>query len=292
MRFDDLYQQVGPSVEGPMPLLILTDGWLEACDTLARVRDALVNQCNLTTIAQFDTDQLLDQRARRPTLTVADGVTQCVQWPELELALGTDVDDQPFLLLHGPEPDFAWRQFGKAVATIASSIGVTTTYSMGAYPAPTPHTRPMRISSTASDASMLAGRRHTTGLVTVPAGVHVAITEELERFGVPSHGLFAQVPYYLSSLDWPHAAIALLEVFVDLTALRLSTERLECGITDATSAVEAMFDDSPGLADVVTRLEQRYDELQRLDDLDDRSLPTGDELEQQLQQYLRDQNEN
>ncbi len=135
MRFDDLYQQVGPSVEGPMPLLVLTDGWLEASDTLARVRDAIVHQSDLTTIAEFDTDQLLDQRARRPMLTVVDGVTQNVEWPELELALGTDQDDKPFLLLHGPEPDFAWRPFGKAVANIAGAIGVTTTFSMGAYPA-------------------------------------------------------------------------------------------------------------------------------------------------------------
>ncbi|MBT5757706.1 MAG: PAC2 family protein, partial [Acidimicrobiaceae bacterium] len=84
MHFDDLYQQIGPSVEGPMPLLILTDGWLEASDTLARVRNAIVHQADLTAIARFDTDQLLDQRARRPMLTVVDGVTQNVDWPELE----------------------------------------------------------------------------------------------------------------------------------------------------------------------------------------------------------------
>ena len=123
MQFDDLYQQIGPSVEGPMPLLILTDGWLEASDTLARVRNAIVHQADLTAIARFDTDQLLDQRARRPMLTVVDGVTQNVDWPELELAVGTDADDKPFLLLHGPEPDFAWRQFGKAVRT-SSALSV------------------------------------------------------------------------------------------------------------------------------------------------------------------------
>jgi len=288
MRFDDLYQQVGPSIEGPMPLLILTDGWLEACNTLTRVRDAISHQSNLTTVARFDTDQLLDQRARRPTLTVVDGVTQGVEWPELELAVGTDQDDRPFLLLHGPEPDFAWRPFGKAVANIAGSIGVSTTFTMGAYPAPTPHTRPMRISSTASDKAMLAGRRHTTGLITVPAGVQVAITEELERFGVPTHGLYAQVPYYLASQDWPRAAIAMLESFAELAELRFVTDRLECGIADADAAVETLFAESPALAEVVARLEQRYDELLKLDEDD---LPTGDQLEEELQQFLRDQND-
>ena len=284
MHFDDLYQQIGPSVEGPMPLLILTDGWLEASDTLARVRNAIVHQADLTTIARFDTDQLLDQRARRPMLTVVDGVTQNVDWPELELAVGTDADDKPFLLLHGPEPDFAWRQFGKAVANIVSAIGVTTTYSMGAYPAPMPHTRAIRISSTASDAGMIINREHTTGLITVPVGVQVAITEELERFGVPSHGLYAQVPYYLGSHYWPQAAVAMLETFGELSGLHFDDSQLDAQLHEAVAAVDAMFEDSPSLSEVVTRLEQRYDELRKLES---ENLPTGDELEEELQQYLR-----
>ena len=284
MRFDDLYQQVGPSVEGPMPLIIMTDGWLEASDTLARARECIMLDSDLTTIAQFDTDQLLDQRARRPMLTVVDGVTQCVQWPELELALGTDQNDQPFLLLHGPEPDFAWRQFGKAVANIVGSIGVTTTYSMGAYPAPMPHTRPVRISSTASSAEMLIGREHTTGLIQVPVGVQVAVTEELERFGVPSHGLYAQVPYYLATQEWPQAALGMLETFRELTGLSFDTSGLQAQIGEAVVAVDGLLEESPSMNEVVARLEKRYDDLQRLED---EPLPSGDQLEEQLQQYLR-----
>ena len=284
MRFDDIYQQVGPSIEGPMPLLIVTDGWLEASDTLARVRECIRQQADLTTVAQFDTDQLLDQRARRPTLHVKDGVTQGVDWPELELAVGTDQDDKPFLILHGPEPDFAWRQFGKAVANIVSAIGVTTTFSMGAYPAPMPHTRPVRISSTASDAEMIVNREHTTGLISVPVGVQVAITEELERFGVPSHGLYAQVPYYLASQEWPQAAINMLATFGELAGLRFDDSQLQAQVAEAVAAVDAIIDESAGLNDVVTRLEQRYDELKKLED---ETLPTGDELEEELQQYLR-----
>ena len=284
MNFDDIYQQVGPSVEGPMPLLILVDGWLDASETLSRVHNAIVHQADLTPIANFDTDQLLDQRARRPMLTVVDGVTQQVDWPELDLAVGTDQDDRPFLLLHGPEPDFAWRQFGKAVANIVAGIGVTTTYSIGAYPAPMPHTRPVRISSTASDASMLVNREHTTGLIQVPVGVQVAITEELERFDVPSHGLYAQVPYYLASHDYPQAAVALLQVFSDLAGLRFDDTALQAQVPEASASIASMFEDSPGLSEVVTKLENRYDELKRLEQDD---LPTGDEIEEELQQYLR-----
>lgn len=284
MRFDDLYTQVGPSVVGPMPLLILTDGWLEACNTLARIRDLIVHQCDLTPLAQFDTDQLLDHRARRPMLTVVDGVTQEVEWPELDLALGSDQNGQPFMVLHGPEPDFGWRQFGKAVANIAASVGVTTTYSMGAYPAPMPHSRAVRISSTASDAEMLNGLEHTTGLIQVPVGVQVAITEELERFGVPSHGLYAQLPYYLAAHDWPQAAIAMLVMFERLSGLSFDQGQLACLVPEAVATVESMLDDNPSLQEVIERLEKRHDDLRKLEE---DPLPSGDELEEELQQYLR-----
>lgn len=284
MRFDDLYQHVGPSVSGPMPLIILADGWLEASETLSRVRELIVHQCDLSTIAEFDTDQLLDQRARRPTVTVVDGVTQCVDWPELELAIGTDQNDTPFLLLHGPEPDFGWRPFGKAVANIVSAIGVTTTYSLGAYPAPVPHTRPIRISSAASNATILEGREHTSGRITVPVGVHIAISQELERFGVPTHGLYAQLPYYLAAHEWPQAAIAMLHTLGDAAGLQFNTSQLQAQVAEATAAAETITADSPGLHEVITKLEQRFDDLQRLET---DTLPSGDELEEELQNYLR-----
>lgn len=284
MRFDDLYQQVGPSVEGPMPLLLLTEGWLEASSAMGRLHETLIHTCDLTTIAQFDTDQLFDQRTRRPMLTVIDGVTQAIQWPELELAIGTDADDTPFMLLHGPEPDFAWRPFAKAVANLAGAVGVTTAFSMAAYPAPMPHTRPVRISSTASEAEMLIGRPHTTGSVTVPVGVQVAITEELERFGVPSHGLYAQVPYYLSSHEWPQAPIGILRSFGELAGLNFDDTLLRAQVEEAIAAVDLMISESPGLDEVVTKLENRYDELKKIEE---GNLPTGDELEEELQQYLR-----
>lgn len=284
MNPDDLYQMVGPSVEGPMPLLILTDGWLEASDTLARVRETIVHQADLVTIAEFNTDELLDQRARRPMLNVHDGVTQGITWPELELSVGTDANDRPFLLLHGPEPDYRWRPFGQAVANLTAGIGVTTTYPLGAYPAPMPHTRPARISSTASDASMLAGREHTTGQISVPVGVFAAIANELEPFGVPTHGLFAQVPYYLSSMAWPQASIAMLNTLSDVAGLTFDTGKLEAQVGEAIAAVESLFEDSPPLYGVVSKLESRHDELRKLEE---GQLPSGDELEEQFQQYMR-----
>jgi hypothetical protein len=289
MHPDDLYQSVGASIDGPMPLVIMTHGWIDASDAMVQVRETILRQAEPTVIAEFDTDQLLDQRARRPTMTVIDGVMDHVTWPRLEIGVGTDRNDNPFMLLHGPEPDFRWRPFAKAVATVAGAVGVTTMYTMGAYPAPMPHTRPTRVSTTATRAEMLAGRDLTTGSIEVPIGIFSAVSEELRKYGTETIGLWAQVPYYVSTSSWPHAAHGLLNHLGQVSGLDFDLRHLETQIPEAVLAVENVIESTPSLARVIEDLERRHDELERLE-AEARSmspLSTGDQLEQQVQQYLR-----
>ena len=289
MHPNDLYQSVGASVEGPMPLVILTDGWIEASETMSRVRETIMRQADLSVIAEFDTDQLLDQRARRPTMTIVEGVMDGVTWPRLELAVGTDRNQTPFLLLHGPEPDFRWRPFAKAVATLAGAVGVTTMYTMGAYPAPMPHTRPVRVATTATRPEMLIGREHTPGSVVVPIGIFSAVAEELRGHGTETIGLWAQVPYYVSTNAWPQASLRLLSTLGQVGGLDFDLTALESKIDDAVAAAESLLEETPSLREVVEELEARFDKSKKLEDekLEVSNLSTGDQLEQQVQQYLR-----
>ena len=64
-----------------------------------------------TTVATFDTDELLDHRARRPTMHLVEGVLAGLTWPSIELRAATDSDGNDMLLLVGAEPDHRWRAF-------------------------------------------------------------------------------------------------------------------------------------------------------------------------------------
>ena len=286
MTENQLYQWVGDPVTGPMPLVVVTDGWIEASEAMTRVHDTIAHQADLTPLVEFDTDQLVDHRSRRPVIDLVDGLMTEFHWPKLQLSLGTDNDDNPFLYLHGPEPDVRWRPFTRAVATIAESIGVTTMFTLAAYPVPAPHTRPVRISSAGTSRDLLAGRKTTTGAMTVPGGIQMAIAFELRDRGVETLGLYAQVPYYITTTPWPQASIGLIEHLHDVAGLRFDASMLQAQVPEAIAAVDSSLAESPPLASLVTELEERYDELRRLEDGD---LPSGDELEEELQQFLRDQ---
>ena len=119
----------------------------------------------------------------------------------------------------------------------------------------------------------------------MPVGVQMAVTEELLAGGVHTLGLYAQVPYYISTSPWPSASIDLLTNLRDVAKLEFDTSMLEAQVPEAVQAIDAMLDDTPSLASIVGELEQRYDDLRTIEEAD---LPSGDELEEELQQYLRD----
>jgi len=279
-----LYKMVGPSVGGPMPFLCLTQGWIEASDALATAVDEIARQGELETVAVFDIDKLLDHRTRRPMMHVIDGVVQPLEWPSIELSYGTDTEGRPFLALIGAEPDLAWRPFARAVSTIASSIGVSRMFSLGAYPAPVPHTRSVRVSTTASDPQLLAGRAHRDGEFVTSVGVHAAIAEEMIADGIGSIGLWAQMPYYLSTTPWPAGPVNLLSALNDVAGLTFETSTLEQGLAAAEEEVGDLLAENPHLFDLIADLEKRFDEAYRIDT---EEIPTGDEIEEQVQQYLR-----
>ena len=66
---------------------------------------------------EFDVDELLDYRARRPTILFEQDHLSDYRPATLSLDLAHDEIGQPFLLLTGFEPDFQWERFGAAVPT-------------------------------------------------------------------------------------------------------------------------------------------------------------------------------
>lgn len=284
MSPDDTYRWVGEPVGGPMPLVVVTDGWIEASEAMARVNEIITHQADLETLVEFEPSVLFDQRSRRPSVNLVDGLIRDIDWPSLKLSLGTDRDDRPFLFLHGSEPDLNWQTFINAATTVAVTAGADAMYTLAAYPVPAPHTRPIRVSTVSTCADLLAGRDHQTGAMTVPAGIQLILGNALADHGVHLVALFAQVPYYISTTPWPQAAVDLFDALAEVAKLEFDLTGLKAQQPDAAEAVATILADSPGLNEVVAELEQRHDDLLRIE----ADAGTGDDLEAQLQEYLRE----
>jgi len=84
-------------------LIIALDGYIDAGSGVKLAVDHLLSSLEHTVVGTFDVDQLIDYRARRPTLTFQSNAFTDYQAPELLVHQLTDTDGTSFLLLSGPD---------------------------------------------------------------------------------------------------------------------------------------------------------------------------------------------
>jgi len=252
------------------PVLVLgLDGWIDAGFGAAGATAQLLQTIDTTVVASFDTEELTDRRSRRPIMHLVDGVNTGMTWATLELRHGRDLGGRDLLLLVGAEPDYRWRAFAKEVVDLATRFGVGMVVGLGAYPAPVLAQR--------------AGAVH--GTLDVPAGAQAAVERRAAESGIPSVGLWAQVPHYASAMAYPAASVALLDSLSALCGVELEVEALREAARVLRERLDALVADNPEHQQMVRQLEASYDE-QLTTSVD---LPSADELAAEVERFLRGQ---
>lgn len=272
-----------PELDEPV-LVVGLEGWVDAGLGSAQVVEHLRATRELVTLASFDTDLLLDFRARRPIMNLVDGVNQDLEWPAIELVAATDLDGRDTLMLIGAEPDARWRQFCTSVIDLAHDFGVTLIATIGAYPSATPHTRPCRLTATATEDELLDPTQIVAGHLDIPAGISAAIERLGAETGIPAIGIWAQVPHYAASMPYPDASVALVDGLRDRAGRRFDPAELVGKARQAKERLDELVDASQEHRELVQQLEALHDRTEVPADL-----PTGDQLAAQLQEFLRDQ---
>lgn len=270
-------------------LVVALEGWVDAGMGASSAIAELLTSSPTTVVATFDTELLIDQRARRPIARLEDGVTTELTWPAIRLVAGRDRVGADILYLTGPEPDFRWPTFIDAVVGLARDLKVRTVVGLGAFPAPTPHTRPVRLASTVPPQSVdLAGRVGTVhGTLEVPAGVQAALEVSLGSAGIPVIGLWARVPHYVSAMPYPEASAALIEGLCAVTGTVLDTASLRGAGEASRQQVDELIGANPDHLEMVRRLEAALDSEEISPMGLDMEVPSGDEIAAELERFLR-----
>jgi hypothetical protein len=199
-----------PALRRPVLLLAL-EGFVDAGAAGETAAVFLRHRWQGDPIATFDRDALIDFRARRPTAVVDSGELRGVQWPTLELVAAQLDGPRDAILLLGPEPDMRWEAFSTAVVEAAQRLGVETAVGLGAYPAAVPHTRPLRVlrawagggRDLLTDVGEIAG-------YSGPVGGGTVVQSALGAAGIPTVGLWAEVPHYIAGAPNPSGALAMV----------------------------------------------------------------------------------
>ncbi|HUC36118.1 MAG TPA: PAC2 family protein [Acidimicrobiales bacterium] len=273
------------------PVLVVTlEGWVDAGLGADSAITALMSSGPTELVATFESEPLIDQRARRPVVHIARGVNEGLTWPVIQVRTGTDLAGSEVCYLVGPEPDFHWKAFVAAVVDLARELGIRMAVGLGAFPAPAPHTRPVRLAATAPPSSSeLLGRVGVMqGEIDVPSGVWGALEIAFGELGIPAVGLWARVPHYVAAMPFPSAAAALLDGLAEVADLTFDSSALHTAGDANLTQVDTLIAKSEEHIAMVRQLERSVDAAEG-NPLDIGQVPTGDELAAELERYLRDE---
>lgn len=279
----------------PAPLLwVSLDGFLDAGQVRTTLAEHLLEHLEHEVVASFEVDELVDYRSRRPLMTFDGDHYADYDDPSLVLYRVIDAAGEPFLLLHGDEPDFRWEAFIDAVRQLGLAFGVRRVVSAHGIPMAVPHTRPVGMTRYCSDPSLLGEHTPVFGTVKVPASAEALMQLRLAEAGLTTYGVAVHVPHYLSETQFGDASVAAIDAVMDLTGLVLPTTELITMAGLTRGRIEAELEQNPEAKEVVDTLEERYDhfvEGQRRRSLlaaEAAKLPSADEIGAQLEAFLQD----
>lgn len=293
-----LYERVAsaPPVPAGLPLVVALTGFTDAGSAVSRMIELFRDDLDPSPVVTFSADVLLDFRARRPIVTFDGDHLVDYRPPRLELSLAHDALGQPFVLLAGYEPDFAWDAFAETVVGLAEGLQVSGVTWVHAIPMPVPHTRPIgtTVSGTRKDLTQAHSvwKPHTQ----VPATMGHLLELRLAEAGQAVAGFVLLVPHYLADTEYPAAAIAGLDALSVATGLVFDADEIRDENRDYLAKVDDQVEGNSELTAMLHTLEERYDAYMAGSTLAQPiihtgDLPSADELAAELERFLADRRE-
>ena len=273
-----------PPLRRPV-LLVALEGFVDAGAVASTAATFLRHRWQSDPIGQFDRDALIDYRARRPTAVVDSGEVRRIEWPDIELFAAEVDGPRDAVLLLGPEPDMKWGAFGEEVVIACRRLGVEHVVGLGAYPAASPHTRPVRILKAGNTAG--GGLFPQAGAITGytgPVGAGTALQDAFDAVGLPAVGLWAEVPHYIAGSPNPAGSLAMVQMIASSIGTTVDTTELQAAANHHFEQVNEAVADHPDAAEMISALELIYDEGGR-----NEQLPSGDDIAAEIERFLRQQ---
>ena len=267
-------------------MVVVFSGWADAAEGATSAIKFLQRKLKSKKFAEIDPEEFYDFSQTRPyTSRTRDGKRR-IHWPANEFSYLTDPRaDSGVMVFVGVEPNLKWRTFAKTVATVAKDHGVESVVHIGALLDAVPHTRPVKLSGTASESSLsefLEGQGIRSSNYQGPTGISSAvmaacIEEELEYTSIWGH-----TSHYLQAAPNHRVGSTLLEILLKLLNLPLDLAELKSAAGVFNAEVEKAVAKDDQIASYVTKLEGQYDEAVAAIEI-----PDPAELVQDLEKFLR-----
>jgi predicted ATP-grasp superfamily ATP-dependent carboligase len=275
-----------PALRRPV-LVAAFRGWNDGGQGASLAAGYLAKRWGAEQFAEIDSEGFYDFQATRPHVSLEDGLTRKLEWPEngffhAEIpGAGRDA-----VILLGTEPNLRWKTFSQLVLGLARDLGVQRVVSFGSLLADVPHTRPAPVTAAATDEALMEELGLEPSRYEGPTGIVGVLLDACRGSGMSSLSLWAAVPHYVSLAPSPRAALALVRRFGELMSIDIDVAELQQAADEYSEQVSEAVSADADTSAYVEELERRVDMLSA-----EEELPTGDSLAAELTRFLREREE-
>jgi len=270
------------------PILVAAfRGWNDGGQGASLAAGYLAKQWDAEQFAEIEPETFYDFQATRPQVTLEDGMTRKLEWPE-NTFLHCEIPgaDRDAVILLGTEPNLRWKTFSGLVLDLVRDLGVERTVTFGSLLADVPHTRPAPVTAAATDEKLMEELGLEPSRYEGPTGIVGVLLDACRKEDISSLSLWAAVPHYVSLAPSPRAALALVRRFAELEHFDLDLDELEQAADEYSEQVSEAVSSDADTASYVEELERRVDMLSA-----EENLPSGDTLAAELTRFLRERDE-
>ena len=278
---DELRLESRPSLNKPI-LVTAFRGWNDGGQGASLAAQHLVNTWDAEKFADIDPEGFFDFQATRPRVSLVEGLTRRIDWPENDFFHARPGGEHDVVMLVGTEPNVRWRTFTELVVELALELGIDLVVSLGALLADVPHTRPAPVTGAGSDPELVERLGLQASRYEGPTGIVGVLHDACREQGIASVSFWAAVPHYVSLAPSPRAALALCERVSSVLDVTIDVNELEAMVEGYTSHVTEAVSSDEDAAAYVDELEQRADIIEESD------LPSGDSIAAELTRFLRE----
>ena len=267
-------------------LVIVFSGWADAAEGATSAVKFLQRKLKGKKFADIDPEEFYDFSQTRPYSSRTRDGKRRIQWPANEFSYLTDPStDSGIMVFVGVEPNLKWRTFAKTVASVAKDHGVESVIHIGALLDAVPHTRPVKLSGTASESRLsefLEGQGIKSSNYQGPTGISSAVMAACINEGLEYTSIWGHTSHYLQAAPNHRVGSTLLEVLLKLLNLPLDLAELKSAAGLFNDEVEKAVAKDEQISSYVTKLEGQYDEAVAAIEI-----PDPAELVRDLDNFLR-----
>jgi hypothetical protein len=276
------------NIFGGRVLIVALDGWTDAgmasTGAVSYIKDKLASEL----LIEVDDQDYFDLLRQRPIIVLDEHGERDFLWPSIELfgpgpRTPIQQKDLSLYFLTGQEPALQWQHLISELVEVIEDRDIQAVIMLGSLAAETPHTRPIKVYKNSQTASVRNALGIERSNYDGRAGFMSVLGHAIEKAGIPTISIWAQVPHYVASMPSPKAALALINDLEIMLGFTVDHKEILEAAFEWERSVDTFVEGDEDLQNYIAVLEKTRDEAEA------EELST-DQLALEFEKFLR-QNE-